>query len=148
MSVCITNESFAHPDEQCQEGYRGALCLVCADGWVPGGASQLGCVKCDGGAQLYLAFLAMFGFSLLVGFVLFLVLVCSVKEEKIENARSALGQFKIIIAYVQIMVRVGVVVRPVFFVVDQSLIHVLLLYSYCYLWYYQYFCSYLCHYYY
>ena len=107
--MCITNESFAHPDEQCQEGYQGALCLVCADGWVPGGASQLGCVKCDGGSQLYLALLSMFGLCFLVGFVLFLVLVCSVKEEKIENARDNFGQLKIIIAYVQIMVSASVV---------------------------------------
>jgi hypothetical protein len=85
VSIC-NNKTFAHPDEQCQEGFQGALCLVCADGWVPQGD---GCVICDGGAQMYLSFLLMLGVSTGVCLVIFIILVKSVKEEKIGNAHSA-----------------------------------------------------------
>jgi hypothetical protein len=98
-SIC-ENVTFVHPDEQCKTGFQGALCLVCADGWVPKGSE---CVECSNGGELYFSFLLMIGLCSVVCLVIFIILIRSVKEEKLEMTKSAFGQLKIILAYVQIM---------------------------------------------
>jgi len=50
-----------------------------------------------------LAYTALFGMCVIVCIVMFFILVCNAKEEKVENANSAFGQLKIILAYLQIM---------------------------------------------
>ena len=95
-----TNLTFTKPDEQCLDGYTGALCLVCADGWVPQGEK---CVECEGGAQIMLAFVALLVLCGVVFVGIVIILACSVDEEKVEEANGVMGQVKIMIAYLQIM---------------------------------------------
>ena len=99
ISTCF-NLTFTDPAEQCLKGYTGALCLVCADGWVP---QADGCVECEGGAQIGLAFAALVVLCLVIYIIIAIVLSCSLKEEKIEDANGVMGQIKIVIAYLQIM---------------------------------------------
>ena len=65
---------FTHPDEQCKDGYAGALCLVCADGYVKQG---IDCVLCKEGASVGVAALPLIG--MLIGLFVFLFLL---KKEK------------------------------------------------------------------
>ena len=98
-STCM-NLTFTKPEEQCQEGYTGALCLVCKDGWVPAGDD---CMECEGGAQISLVFVSLFGLCVPIFLIVFILLVKSDQEEKIEKANGIFGQIKIMIAYIQIM---------------------------------------------
>jgi hypothetical protein len=99
VSIC-TNLMFIDAHEQCKVGFQGALCLVCADGWVPQGG---GCIRCSTGSQMTLAFLVEAGLCCGVFVVVFLILVFSVKEEKVETAYSIFGQVKIAVSYLQIV---------------------------------------------
>lgn len=94
-----SNLTFTKPEEQCLDGYNGALCLVCANGWVP---QSDGCVQCEGGAQITLVFVTLFIVCSVVYCIIVGVLSCSVHEEKVETAAEGMGQLKIVIAYIQI----------------------------------------------
>ena len=58
--------TFEDPSQQCLQGTTGALCLVCAEGYVPGSAHN--CEPCNGGANPGLAFVAMIGMICLPAF--------------------------------------------------------------------------------
>ena len=99
-----TNKTFIEPSEQCLKGYTGALCLVCADGYVPASAGSMDCTSCAEGASFVLALGAMVGMS---GVPLFLIalalLLTGVSEDKVEKGHSVFGSIKIMISYLQIM---------------------------------------------
>lgn len=105
VSLCanITHASF-HKDQQCLEGYEGVLCMVCADQYVP---QFTGCTQCKGGGQLPLVFLFLCILCIPLFAIVFIILLKSVKPEKIEDAgeqtSDIMGQVKIVITYVQIM---------------------------------------------
>ena len=102
ISIC-SNLTFTSPHEQCPTGYSGVLCRVCAKGWVP---IDLTCEKCPSGASLSLAFVAMAVTTIPMFLIFLIVLMCAGKKDAAEQhkeASGAMGQFKIILAYVQIM---------------------------------------------
>ena len=94
-------ESAWSSDSQCLENYRGVLCLECVKGYVRVGDE---CKKCEGGANLGMAFLA--GAAMIVPVFVF-VLIYLTCEGKTNNAAQAgnkvFGQIKIMIAFVQIL---------------------------------------------
>ena len=91
---------FTHPDEQCKDGYKGALCLVCAENYVKQGYS---CIECDGGANLTAAFISL----IVVAFVAFigclLAFLCAPTHKNARKGKRYFGQVKIIIAFLQIL---------------------------------------------
>jgi hypothetical protein len=92
---------FTHPDEQCLDGYSGALCLACADGYVKQGPA---CMECPSGASMANAFIFLGVFTL----VLFIVVlgVFLFPDKCVRNAEKGdgyFGQLKIILAFVQIL---------------------------------------------
>ena len=91
---------FAHPDEQCLDGYSGALCLVCATNYVKQGTT---CTECTGGAIFLHAFLSMVGFAVFVFIVLLGVFLCAPSRKKANRGRGIFGQVKIIMAFMQIL---------------------------------------------
>jgi len=92
---------FDHPDEQCLDGYSGALCLVCAQGYVKQGTM---CMNCPGGASLGNAFLflAAFSFAVFIG-VLGVFLFPKICVKNAEKGDGYFGQIKIVLAFVQIL---------------------------------------------
>ena len=91
---------FHHPDEQCKDGYRGALCLACAKDYV---FRNNKCDKCEGGADIVSAFMAMLSITL---FVFLVTLVCFLLVPSNKSARKGkrlFGQVKIIVAFLQIL---------------------------------------------
>ena len=91
---------FTHPDEQCKDGYKGALCLVCAENYVKQGNT---CIECDGGANLTTAFISL----IVVAFVAFigclLAFLCAPTHKNARKGKRYFGQVKIIIAFLQIL---------------------------------------------
>merc|ERR1711865_907172 len=73
VSICVRNKNstFNHPDEQCKVGYSGALCLVCASGFVKQG---INCVVCEAGASILFAAMPLIAMLLIMFVVLLLVL--------------------------------------------------------------------------
>jgi len=102
VSIC-TNLTFTSPHEQCPTGYTGILCKVCAKGWVPVAET---CEECPQGARLEWAFIAMAVVAVPMFLLFLIMLLCSQKTDLAESHKetsTAMGQFKIILAYVQIM---------------------------------------------
>ena len=91
---------FAHPDEQCLDGYSGALCLVCATNYVKQGTT---CTECSGGAVFLNAFLSMIGFAVVVFIVLLGVFLCAPSRKNADRGSGIFGQVKIILAFMQIL---------------------------------------------
>ena len=91
---------FAHPDEQCLDGYSGALCLVCATNYVKQGTT---CTECSGGAIFLNAFLSMIGFAVVVFIVLLGVFLCAPSRTNEDQSRGLFGQVKIILTFMQIL---------------------------------------------
>mgnify|MGYP006076322223 CR=1 FL=1 len=95
------SESAWSSDSQCLENYRGVLCLECVKGYVRVGDE---CKKCEGGANLGMAFLA--GAAMIVPVFVFVLiyLTCEGKTNKAAQAgNKVFGQIKIMIAFVQIL---------------------------------------------
>ena len=91
-----TNMTFVDPTEQCLEGYKGALCLVCDDGYVPTTAGSMDCKPCPAGSSLGLAFGSMVGmFGVPIFIVVLVLLVTGVSEDKVEKGHSVFGQVKV-----------------------------------------------------
>ena len=104
ISICVRNSSstttFAHTDEQCSNGYSGALCLVCAAGFVKQGTD---CIPCPEGASIGIAAIPLI--SMLVGLfvVLLIFLVCGKKAaSQAKRANKWFGQAKILVSFLQI----------------------------------------------
>ena len=91
---------FTHPDEQCLDGYSGALCLVCATNYVKQGTT---CTECSGGAVFLNAFLSMIGFAVVVFIVLLGVFLCAPSRKNADRGSGIFGQVKIILAFMQIL---------------------------------------------
>jgi hypothetical protein len=98
-SIC-KSKKFKNSDEQCQKGYGGALCLVCAKNYVK---IEDDCVECIGGASLNLAFLVAGMSCLPIIFIALIFLLCSSAEKNVENANGLIGQIKIMLTFVQII---------------------------------------------
>ena len=82
------------PDEQCQENYRGTLCLECVDGYVRVGDE---CYKCLEGASFGKAFMASTILIVPIFFGSLLYLFCC-NEKTIKNevdGNKVFGQIKI-----------------------------------------------------
>ncbi len=107
------NLTFQDPSDQCLEGTTGALCLVCAQDYVPA-SSSMECTPCEGGADLGLAFVAMFGMICVpVFFTVLFFLLSGIKHEKVETAETIFGQIKILISFLQIMSSMPTVMESV-----------------------------------
>jgi hypothetical protein len=100
ISKCVTLTNMTHSDQQCDDGYRGALCLVCAESHVKQGDF---CVPCKERASIMYAFLALGIVCIPIFLGIFLILYCSVKEEKVEKGSKVVGKIKIIVAYLQVL---------------------------------------------
>ena len=79
ISIC-SNKTFNHTNEQCKQGYAGAICLVCAEGYVKLGSR---CIACEGGASIGMAAIPLV-IIWLVGLLLslFLFIKCGKKVIK------------------------------------------------------------------
>ncbi len=96
-----------NPDDQCLEGFSGAVCNVCAEGYVKVGDDCTPCLnKPNLGAAI--AALLVCCVPALLGLAIFLA-VCSAKRDASEATDSAetvsglFGQAKILLSYLQIM---------------------------------------------
>jgi hypothetical protein len=97
------NTMFDDPNEQCLEGFSGALCLVCAEDYV---ALRGSCEPCPGGAMFANAAIATASVCVFVAFVVLVVLLCAPSEKRqneLEGTWSYFGQLKIILSFVQIL---------------------------------------------
>jgi hypothetical protein len=91
---------FTHPDEQCKDGYSGALCLVCRKGYVQQGNS---CIECKAGASIGVAALPLI--AMLVGLFCLLLIYFILGKKASSNAEKGyqwFGQAKIMLSFVQI----------------------------------------------
>ena len=106
LSICVqtgnaSNGSFTHTDEQCQNGYSGALCLVCANGFVKQGTT---CISCPGGASIGIAVVPLLVMlTLLFVVVLAFILGGRKATTNAETSNKWFGQAKIILTFVQIL---------------------------------------------
>ena len=105
MSICVSNSSTAtqdwNSDSQCQQNYRGTLCLECVKGYVRVGDD---CVVCARGASLNMAFMAGTLMVLPVFFGVLINLLCANKVDKADKAgNKVFGQIKIMITFIQIL---------------------------------------------
>ena len=91
---------FTHPDEQCLDGYSGALCLVCATNYVKQGTT---CTECSGGASFLNAFLSMIGFAAATFLLLLVVFLLAPSHENADKGSGIFGQIKIILSFMQIL---------------------------------------------
>ena len=94
---------FTHPDEQCLDGYSGALCLVCATNYVKQGTT---CTECSGGASFLNAFLSMIGFAAAVFLLLLVVFLLAPSRKNADKGSGIFGQIKIILSFMQILAAV------------------------------------------
>ena len=96
-----------NPDDQCLEGFSGAVCNVCAQGYVKVGDM---CTPCPNKPNLgaALAALLMCCVPALIGLAVFFAL-CAAKRDAAEatdgaeTASGLFGQAKILLSYLQIM---------------------------------------------
>ena len=94
------NATFNTTDDQCLDGYRGALCLVCAENFV----FQSGeCIPCKGGAVFRNTFMAMLSLCLFLFCLVCLVLLCSVSAKRAKKSKRYMGQLKILLTFIQIL---------------------------------------------
>ena len=91
---------FTHPDEQCKDGYKGALCLVCQKDYV---FIRGGCEFCMGGAIFSNAAAVMISFCMCVAFIVLVILLCAPSKKTQGEGDNYFGQLKIILSFVQIL---------------------------------------------
>jgi len=91
---------FTHPDEQCLDGYSGALCLVCAPNYVKQGTT---CTECTGGASFLNAFLSMIGFAATTFLLLLVVFLLAPSHKNADKGSGIFGQIKIFLSFMQIL---------------------------------------------
>jgi len=94
------NVTFDETDEQCADGYSGALCLVCAKDYV---MTNGACNPCAGGSVFMNGIWALLIFSFTVYLGILVVLSCSVSQKRAQKGKRYFGQLKIILAFVQIL---------------------------------------------
>ena len=96
VSQCARNGSgIEDTDSQCKAGYSGALCLVCADGYVKQGYS---CIPCPGGATISMAVIPLVVTWITLFLVLLMSFACGKKAtSSAQNARQWFGQAKIML---------------------------------------------------
>ena len=92
--------SFVSPDEQCLDGYSGALCLVCAKNYVKQGTT---CTFCEGGASFMAALSSMFIFAFIVFLFVLAFFLCAPTHKNARKGKRYFGQVKIIVAFLQIL---------------------------------------------
>ena len=92
--------TFNHTDEQCLDGYSGALCLVCAKNYVLQGNQ---CEKCDGGSDFTAAFLLLVSLAFVVFLGILCLLVCAPSKKNASSSEKYYGQMKIILTFLQIL---------------------------------------------
>lgn len=78
--TCTGN--FIDPDVQCEAGYRGPLCMVCAKEHV---RIDTECVQCPGGSKFEAALELVFGFA---GLVFFVLTITMIKHSHTKRKRS------------------------------------------------------------
>ena len=104
ISICFTNgteEKGWNSDSQCQQNYRGTLCLECVEGHVRVGDE---CIVCPEGVSLDMAFMAGVLMVVPVFLGVLINLLCEGKTEKASSAgNKVFGQIKIMITFVQIL---------------------------------------------
>ena len=72
--------TFNHTDDQCLDGYSGALCLVCAKNYVLQGEH---CEKCEGGSDFIAAFTVLLSLAFVVFLSVLCLLVCAPSKKKL-----------------------------------------------------------------
>ena len=82
---------FSHPDDQCLEGYSGALCLVCAENFVMQGNE---CVDCPGGAVVTSALISLLIFAFVIFVIVLLIFICAPSKKSEDKSNKYLGQGK------------------------------------------------------
>ena len=108
LSICQQNSNRTNymdeewsSDIQCQDTYRGTLCLECIEGYVRVGDE---CNECKGGASLGMAFIAGAGLIIPVFFGVLLNLLCEGKTEHAASIRNKIiAQINILVTFVQIL---------------------------------------------
>ena len=91
---------FDETDQQCADGYSGALCLVCAKDYVMTAGA---CNPCSGGAVFMNGIWALLIFSFFVYLFILAVLRWSFSQKRARKSKRYFGQLKIILAFVQIL---------------------------------------------
>ena len=91
---------FNTTNDQCADGYTGALCLSCAKDYVLQSGT---CLPCKGGGVFWNAFAAMMGSCFLVFCIVCVVLVVSVSAKKAKKSKRYFGQMKIMLTFIQIL---------------------------------------------
>jgi hypothetical protein len=91
---------FRHPDEQCKDGYSGALCLVCAKDYVKQGDT---CTVCKDGSSFTAAFVAMLTFALIVFVSSLCIFLWAPTKKNADKGDQYFGQLKILLTFVQIL---------------------------------------------
>ena len=93
-TLLMMNENgtmFSHPDDQCLEGYSGALCLVCAENFVMQGNE---CVDCPGGAVVTSALISLLIFAFVIFVIVLLIFICAPSKKSEDKSNKYLGQGK------------------------------------------------------
>jgi len=91
---------FNHTDEQCLNGYSGALCLVCAKNYVLQGND---CIECDGGSNFVTALMFLLFISVFIFLVVLCFLLCAPSKKNDSKGKRYFGQVKIIMTFLQIL---------------------------------------------
>ena len=92
--------TFNHTDDQCKDGYSGALCLVCANNYVLQG---IHCIPCAGGSNLGAAFVFLFSLAVIIFFIVLFIFVWAPSASKAKQSATYFGQVKIILTFLQIL---------------------------------------------
>jgi hypothetical protein len=100
-SSSSTNTTLAFAlDDQCTEGFRGPLCLVCAEGFVKQGTD---CVECAEGASIVVAATPLVAMLVALFVVLLIFFLCGKEaQSKAEQSSTWFGQAKIMLSFLQI----------------------------------------------
>ena len=92
--------TFNHTDDQCLDGYSGALCLVCAKNYVLQGEH---CEKCEGGSDFIAALTVLLSLAFVVFLSVLCLLVCAPSKKNASSSEKYFGQAKIILTFLQIL---------------------------------------------